>query len=158
MPTPIKTPDRLFDRTWRPGHPYRPRLSGRRRWGMIVLFLILSGLIGAYRYFTNANRVRAQAEQYLAKLTGGHASVRKATLSIFEGLRLDEVRVYTDQDKTEDSLIFSASTFLIHYSPAALLQGDIEATHIVAIDPRMRLTENVDTHEWNYALLHPRKN
>ena len=113
MPKPLQTPERLFDRTWRPGHPYRPRLSIRRRVVMIVLFLILSGLIGTYRYFTNENRVRAQAEQYLTRLTGGEVSVRRATLSIFEGLRLDDVRVYTDASKSDNALIFSASTFLI---------------------------------------------
>src|SRR3954470_1755095 len=118
MPKPLQTPDRLFDRTWRPGHPYRPRLSIRRRVVMIVLFLILCGLIGAYRYFTNSNRVRAQAEQYLSKLTGGTVSVRRATLPTLEGPRLDEVHVYTDPSKSEDSQIFSAATFLVQYSPA----------------------------------------
>src|SRR4051812_20950818 len=106
MPKPIKTPDRLVDRTWRPGHPYRPRLSRHRRFIMIALFLVLSGLIGAYMYFTNSNRVRAQAEDYLARLTGGHVSVKKASLSIFEGLRVEDVRVYTDASKSDDSLIF----------------------------------------------------
>src|SRR6478735_5969479 len=96
MPKPIKTPDRLFDRTWRPGHPYRPRLSFRRRMFMIVIFLILCSLIGAYQYFTNATRVRQQAEQYLAKITGGYVTVRNASLSIFEGLRLEQVSVYVD--------------------------------------------------------------
>src|SRR5438067_576795 len=157
MPKPIKTPDRLFDRTWRPGHPYRPRLSFRRRIVMIILFLMLCAMIGAYQYFTNANRVRQQAEQYLARLTGGNVSVRRASLSIFQGLRLEEVRVYVDPGRSDDSMIFSASTFLIEYSPAALLQGRIEATRIVAIDPRVRLIENVQTHEWNYSQLAPPK-
>src|SRR2546430_934082 len=157
MPKPLQTPDRLFDRTWRPGHPYRPRLSIRRRVVMIILFLILSGLIGTYRYFTNENRVRSQAEQYLGRLTGGQVSVHRATLSIFEGLRLDDVRVYTDAGKSDDSLIFSAATFLIQYSPAALLGGRIEATRIVAIDPRVRLSENVETRQWNYSQLQPQQ-
>ena len=157
MPKPIKTPDREFDRTWRPGHPYRPRLSSKRRIIMIVLFLLLCGLIGAYRYFTNSDRVRQQAEQYLTELTGGHVSVGGATLSIFEGLRLEEVQIFVDPSKSDDSKIFSASTFLVQYSPAALLAGRIDATRIVAIDPRVRLIENVQTHQWNYSLLTPRK-
>src|SRR6185436_12546380 len=127
MPKPLQTPDRLFDRTWRPGHPYRPRLSRTRRVCMTALFLILCGMIGAYQYFTNGKRVRVQAEQYLAKLTGGYVTVGAAKLSIFEGLRLDDVRVYVDPSKSADSRIFSAETFVIHYSPAALLAGRIEA-------------------------------
>ena len=123
MPKPIKTPDSLFDRTWRPGHPYRPRLTLRRRLIMVALFLILCALIGAYQYFTNATRVRQQAEQYLTQLTGGHVTVGKASLSIFQGLRLEDVHVSVDPNGTDDPTLFTAATFLIEYSPAALLQG-----------------------------------
>src|SRR5262245_54865236 len=144
MPTPHQTPEGLFDRTWRPGHPYRPRLSHRRRVTMTLLFVLLCMVIGAYRYFTNADRVRRQAEEYLSRLTGGSVRVGGATLSIFEGLRLDDVQVFVDPKQTDDTRIFSASTFLIQYSPAALLGGKIEATRIVAIDPHVRLTENPD--------------
>src|SRR4051812_40399022 len=112
MPKPLQTPDRLFDRTWRPGHPYRPRLSQRRRVAMVIVFVVLCATIGAYRFFTNSQRVRVQAEEYLARLTGGYVHVGGATLSIFEGLRLDDVRVYVDPRMTNDSLIFTASTFL----------------------------------------------
>ncbi len=157
MPDPTPTPDRLFDRTWRPGHPYRPRLSATRRLLMAIVFLILCALIGAYWYFTNSNRVRQQAEDYLSRLTGGHVSVGAANLSIFEGLRLYDVRVYVDPAKTEDSKIFSASTFLIQYSPAALILGRIEAHRIVAIDPHVRLIEDVKTHQWNYSRLGERR-
>jgi hypothetical protein len=153
MPKPIKTPDSMFDRTWRPGHPYRPRLTWRRRMIMVFLFLILCALIGAYQYFTNAARVREQAEQYLTKLTGGKVTVGKASLSIFQGLRLEDVHVAVDSNGSDDPTIFTAATFLIEYAPAALLQGRIEATRIVAIDPRVRLIENTKTHQWNYQQL-----
>ena len=124
---------------------------------MAMLFLLLCGMIGAYRYFTNSTRVRTQAEQYLAKLTGGHVTVGAARLSIFEGLRLDDVRIYVSPAKTEDTRIFRAGTFLIQYSPAALLRGTIEANRIVAIDPQVRLVEDSVTHQWNYSLLRWRK-
>ena len=158
MPDPNPTPERLFGRTWRPGHSYLPRLSRARRIVMLTLFVLLCGLIGAYRYFTNPSRVRQQAQDYLAKLTGGNVTVGDAKLSIFEGLQLDNVRVDIGDSNSEDSRFFSASKFLIQYSPAALLQGRVDATRIVAVDPRVRLVEDVSTHRWNYQALARRNN
>jgi len=146
----LPTPDRLLDRTWRAGHPFRPRLSVARRMIMWVFLLILVSLIGVYWYLTDAKRVRSMAQDYLSRLSGGHVEIGKATLSIFEGLRLDDVSIYVDERKEEDSLLFSASTFTLEYSPTALLTGNIEATRIVAIDPRVRVSEDVNARQWNY--------
>lgn len=153
MPRMFTTPDRLFDRTWRPGHPFRPRLSSGRRWGMAVMFVLLCAIIGAYWYITDSNRVRGMAERYLAALIGGPVNVDKATLSIFEGLRLDGVRVYVDDANRADSQLFSASSFIIEYNPRALFDGRIEATRIVAIEPRVYLAEDVPSGHWNYERL-----
>src|SRR6185503_20324838 len=150
------SPDRLFERTWRPGHPFRPRLSGGRRWGMTLLFALLCGIIGAYWYITDSVRVRGLAEDYLTQLLGGPVTVRDATLSIFEGLRLDEVRVYADRSGRPDSRLFAASSFIIEYNPAALLNGRIEATRIIAIEPRLYFAEDADTGAWNYDRLRRR--
>ena len=46
---------------------------------------------------------------------------------------VDDVQVFVDPKQTDDTRIFSASTFLIQYSPAALLGGKIEATHVDAV-------------------------
>src|SRR5947199_10328090 len=131
---PLPAPDRLFDRTWRPGRPFRPRVSLPRRWAMLCCFVFLSAIIGGYWYITDSNRVRQKAQSYLSDLIGGRVEIGKATLSIFEGFRLDEVRIYADADpksseQRPDSEIFSAATFKIDYSPRALLGGRIEATH-----------------------------
>lgn len=150
MPRMLPTPDRLLDRTWRAGHPFRPRLSVARRMIMWIFLIVLVGLIGAYWYLTDSIRVRSMAQDYLSRLSGGHVEIGKATLSIFEGLRLDDVSIYVDEHKQEDSLLFSASTFTLEYSPTALLTGNIEATRIVAIDPRVRLSEDVNARQWNY--------
>jgi hypothetical protein len=157
MPKTLTQPDHLFDRTWRPGHPFRPRLSQRRRWGMLLLFVLLCSIIGGYWYLTDARRVRAMAESYLSNLIGGQVRVGNATLSIFEGLRLDNVTVYVDSSKSPDSAIFSAQTFLVRYNPRSLLNGRLEATQIVAIDPHVWLTEDLDTGHWNYERLAPRR-
>src|SRR5689334_4869969 len=104
MPKPITTPDRLFDRTWRPGHPFRPRLAGRRKWLMSLLFLLLCVIIARYTILSDANRVRSMAQSYLSTFIGGRVEIGKANLSIFEGLRLDDVKVYAeDADAAGDT-------------------------------------------------------
>jgi hypothetical protein len=149
----FNSPDRLFDRTWRPGHPFRPRLSSGRRWTMATAFVLLCTVIGTYWFVTDTTRVRLMAESYLSTLVGGPVTVKEATLSIFEGLRLDGVKVFVDDQKRTDSQLFSASSFIIEYNPRALFAGRIEATRIVAIEPRVFLTEDVKTGHWNYERL-----
>ena len=80
-----------LDRRWRGGHPFRPRLSRQRRVLTMVLFVCLCAVIGGYWYLTDADRVRVMAEAYLSKVLGGRVEVGRANLSIFEGLRLDDV-------------------------------------------------------------------
>jgi hypothetical protein len=120
---------------------------------MIVLLLLLTAIIGGYLYITDSNRVRAMAESYLSKVLGGPVEVGSARLSIFEGLRLEDVTVRVDQSTSEDSVIFTAQSFVIKYNPRSMLKGRLDATQIVAIDPHVRLTENLDTGKWNYQRL-----
>ncbi len=150
----LPTPDRLFDRTWRPGHPFRPRISRLRRWSMFIILFLLCALIGGYWYITDASRVRAMAESYLSDLLGGPVTVGNANLSIFEGLKLDNVQLYAPRvPRTQDSLLFSASTFNLQYDAKALLVGKLAATKITAIDPRVHVIEDIDTGERNYKSL-----
>ncbi len=144
--------EQLFDRTWRPGHPFRPRLSPLRRWGMFCLLSFLLAVIGVYWYLTDSTRVRRMCESYLSQLTGGHVNVRHAALSIFEGLRLEGVSVRVDDAKSLDSQLFDVQTVLIKYNPESILSGNLQATQIVAIDPRVEICENLDAQSlrWNY--------
>src|SRR5450432_664451 len=134
------TPDRLFDRSWRPGQPFRPRISRARRWAMIVALFFLCIIIGGYWYITDSNRVKQMAEAYLSALLGGPVKV-------------DRVPLYVDASHSEESLLFSADSFLVQYDPRALLAGKIEATRIVAVDPRVHVTEDTDTGRRNYTRL-----
>src|SRR5689334_5328398 len=132
MPRALTSPDRLFDRTWRPGHPFRPKLSRTRRLAMLVLLLVLSTIIGGYWYITDSNRVRGMAQDYLSRLIGGRVTIGSATLSIFQGLRLYDVRVYVkdmpdraqptgspDGGDAGESLLFRAHSFLVRADPKA---------------------------------------
>jgi hypothetical protein len=144
------SPDRLYDRHWRPGHPFRRNPSAKRRWTMLLLFAFLCGLIGGYLYITDPKRVKELAESELTRLIGGHVTVGKAKLSLFEGLRLEYVNVYVDRSGADDALLFSANQFFVDYDPRALLTGDLKLTRIAAIDPTVQLIENLDTGRWNY--------
>lgn len=153
MPRSVTSPDRLFDRTWRPGHPFRPKLSRLRRLAMGLVLLLLLSIIGGYWYITDSNRVRDRAQNYLSRLIGGHVTIGKATLSIFQGLQLTDVCVYADETADEGALLFKAQSFLLRVNARALMDGRLEADQIVAIDPYVRLTENVDTGGWTHERL-----
>ena len=142
--------DELFDRPYRPGTAFGPRISSLRRWGMVFVFVLLTGVILTYWYLTDSRRVRSMAQNYLSQLTGGRVEVKNATLSIFEGLRLENVTVRATNDKLPDSVLFKAGTILIKYNPGSILSGGLEATQIVALDPQVFLCEDLDTGQWNW--------
>ena len=162
------SPDRLFDRPWRWGHPFARRTGRFRRWAMTALLLLLCAIIYTYSHVTDATRVRQISESYLSQLLGGRVVVGRATLSVFEGLRLDDVEVHAEPPQPEgeppmlgpaapDSLLFSAKTFIIKYDPKVMLGGRLEATQIIVQKPHVHLTENVDTGAWNWHRMFRRR-
>ena len=72
------------------------------------------------------------AESALSKLVGGKVKVESATLSIFEGLRLKNVRVYVDDPSKPQSLVFQAETFLVKTNPGALPKDLVYQAQTVA--------------------------
>src|SRR5438309_1924046 len=150
------SPDKLYDRPWRAGvHPFNRQLSAKRRWCMLAIFFLLCSIIGGYLFVTDSRRVKVLAEQELSRLVGGNVTVGRAKLSLFEGLRLEYVHVYVDDQARPDSLLFDANTFLVNYDARALLTGKLRLTQIVAIDPHVHLSENLDNGKWNYQRRHP---
>src|SRR5690348_10231471 len=156
MPRYSCNPARLIDRPWRSGHPFRPHPGRFRRIFMAVLLVFLTLIIGGYTYITDSNHVRQMAQAYLSKLVGGRVEIRGATLSIFEGLRLDGVEVHVDPEPGRpDSLLFSAENFVLNYDPARLITGQLESTQIIAQKPHvyLTLTQQHKEDHWNYARL-----
>jgi hypothetical protein len=153
-------PDRLFDRPWRPGHPFHPKSGRVRRLCTAGLLIFLCALIWGYGYVTDAQRVRGLAQGYLSSLIGGRVTIEKATLSLFEGLRLDGVRVYVDPSPDPndtasrfrpDALLFSARSLVVQYDPRSMLGGQLEAQQIVAEQPQVHLSRNLRTGRWNFS-------
>lgn len=136
MARPPGNPEQLFDRPWQPGHPFRPRLSSLRRWGMLLLLSLLLAIIFGYWILTDSGRVKALAESTLSRIVGGPVVVGDANLSIFQGLRLENVTVYTKPSKSADSMLFSAKTLWVRYDPRVMIRGKLEVTQILAIEPR----------------------
>lgn len=147
------SPDPVSRRCWRPGHPFNPRCGRMRRIAMFVLLVLFSLIIFGYNYVTDSSRVRLMAETYLSRLIGGRVEVGSATLSIFEGLKLEGVNVYVDNGHKLDSLLFSAQTFVLKYDVSKIIRGQLEATQIIAEKPRVHLTVNAGDHEWNFYRL-----
>jgi hypothetical protein len=117
---------------------------------ILALFVFLCAVIAAYSFLTDSARVRNMAEGYLSALSGDSVHIGGAELTLFEGLRLDNVVVRVNNRVDPNPILFSAESVQIKYDPAELLQGRLAADQIVAVDARVRLTEDVRTHQWNY--------
>lgn len=147
----LQSPSRLLHKTWRAGHPFPRRLSGGRRWGIGLLFVLLTLVITFYSWITHAAHVREMAESYLSQLVGGQVHVGRATLSIFQGLKLEDVRLYVKSPSPEDRTpLFEAQAVQLDYNPAALLEGRVDARRIIATGPRVVLTEDLRTGRWSH--------
>lgn len=139
--------DELLDRGLQPGYRSRARRSRLRRVAMPLLLAALLMIIGGYWHVTNSDRVRRMAERTLSRQTGGVARVESATISIFEGLRLRGVSIFSSESELP---IFTADTLTAEYSPASLVRGTLDFTRVVAVAPRVRLEQNLDTGNWNF--------
>ena len=126
---------------------------------MAVLLVFLSSVIASYWALTDPVRLRAMAQTYLSELVGGPVSVRTASLSLLQGLRLNDVTVRAPGAKgAADAEVFHADAIDIGYDPAALLRGRLVATRIVATGPHVTLVESTDAGGgWNYQRLRPRQ-
>ena len=133
-----------------PTPPPRVRRSLPRTLATLLLLIFLTSLIVAYAVVTDSRRVRAYSETFLSDMTGGAVTIGKAKLSIFEGLQLSDVKVYAGDGEGNQSLLFEARSISAGYNPKALLAGRIEATRVLALEPRVNLVEYVDQNEWNF--------
>src|SRR5579859_3328921 len=158
MPRYSINPTLLIDRPWWCGHPFRAHRGRARRWCMMTLLLVLGIIIWGYAYLTDPDRVRQMAESYLSERIGGRVEIGNATLSIFQGLRVDEVKVCVDPGADRpDTLLFSAQSLVLNYDPRKLIAGKLDATQIIAQKPHVYLTlsRSEQGDRWNYQRLAP---
>ncbi|MGF1632677.1 MAG: hypothetical protein ACFCVE_02405, partial [Phycisphaerae bacterium] len=132
-----------------------PRVSRLRRAFFAVLLVVLVGGIVGYWKLTHPDNIRHLAQQYLSRVTGGHAVVGHASLTLFEGLRLGDIAVYVEPDDPEP--IFSAKACSIEYVVPKLLLGRIEARRIVALEPHVSLVEDTQAGSLNLVTMLDRR-
>lgn len=138
----------------------RERRTWRRQLSMGILLALFVGIIWGYWTITDSDRVKAMAETELSKMVGGRVRVGAASLSIFDGLRLNDVEVHVDERWREDSKIFTAESLLVRVNLQALLHGKFEPRQIMAVRPQVFLCENLDVggdQRWNFRRLTPAK-
>lgn len=116
-----------------------------------LALVAMVALIAGYWFVTDRSRVRTFAEEKLSRVLGARVTIGDARLSIFEGLRLDDIRVSAGQDNVPP--IFEAKRLHVSYDPRSLFQGDVAAERVVAVEPRFRLVEDLDKKRWNFQLL-----
>src|SRR5258706_12537189 len=137
-----------MDSGLRPLAAVRQRSLRRHVW-MVVLFITLCTIIWGYWTITDSNRVRDLAKSMLSRLVGGKVKVGSATLSIFEGLKLKDVRVYVDDPSKPEALVFQAELFLVKTNPGALLAGAGRPRQDMRTSPRRALGRDLDKKKGN---------
>jgi hypothetical protein len=145
------------DRVWLPRHPLVRRVGRLRHLAMVILLLALWAIVGGYVFFTNENRVRSMAAEYLGNLVGGQVEIGGANLSLFEGLRLWDVKVVVPDGNGPQSTLLEAGTVFIGCKARDLLAGHLTASQILVVEPHVHLAEEMPGGTWNYELLGQRQ-
>ena len=122
-----------------------------RRFFTWVALIVMLTLIAGYIFVTDRTRVKTFVEQQTSRVLGATVTIGDARLSIFEGLRLDDVRVKAGEGNQPP--IFQAKRLHVSYDPRSLFRGDVAAERVVAVEPRVRLVEDLDNKRWNFQLL-----
>lgn len=141
---------------WHPGYPFRPGGGKKRTVISWACLGVLAGLIGAYAYATDGNRVKRLAEESLSDALGGVVHVGRARLSIFEGLRLDDVTISADNGPEEDCRLVTAQSVYVSLPWLHMARGDLSKTQIVMVEPHVYAASGGER-GWNFLRLHPRQ-
>ncbi len=131
-----------------------PVSVARRRMGKAVLALLLLSL-GWYWLNTRDEAIRRWAIEFVEEaMPGGvDVSVGWASFRMFKGITLHDVRISVPYDERldpqafdpEQRRIFSARTLRLVHNPWRLLFGGLRVERVVAVEPTIVLTQNVDT-------------
>jgi hypothetical protein len=134
---------------WHPGYRFAKRPGRGRKIRALLTLAGLVTLIGGYWYVTDSGRVRDYAQRALSEAIGGPVTIGRARLSIFEGLRLYDVRVFVDNKNLPDSQFFYAQSLQVSFPIAQLVRGDLSGATILAVEPRLLLASDADGGRWN---------
>ncbi len=108
----------------------------RRRVGLFLLAVLVMMMYAGW-FFTRSSHIRREAKRTLEALTGADVDVDEASFSVFEGIRLYNVRV---RIRGESFPFFTAEEVMLKHKPTTLLfEQRIEPTEIVCLRPVVNL-------------------
>ncbi len=136
--------------------PGRPR----KRWIRVLALLALAvaACAAAWFYFVvmSPTRLAALVQGELASYVNGRIEIGSVRLSLFEGVVLDDVRVY-DGPGREARLVAQARRVVAAHKFAPLLAGQFVVTGVEVLDAELRVRED-SKGRWNVAdLLRPQE-
>ncbi|MCH7814428.1 MAG: hypothetical protein IID40_10460, partial [Planctomycetes bacterium] len=155
----------------------RRSVHGRiRRAAGLVALLVLVAAVLAYRHYTDPQRVRRLAEDYLRELVGGSVVVSEARFSPFEGIHLSRVWIaepYEPTDRQErppapgqtapsgadasgagplaDAALLSCSSIHLKYRLGPMLLGRLVVSSIVATRPTLTIYRDTRSGRYNVS-------
>lgn len=130
-----------------------------------IAFVILVAGTFVYRYLTDAERVRAQAERYLSRFVNADVHVHAAQFSFFHGIHLAGVEVTQPQPaesndptgRPTEFVVFYCRDLLLRHDPALALLGRLAVNEVVAVNPTCSVVHDARTGRFNVdTLLRPR--
>ncbi len=127
-------------------------ISPFRRYASLVALLLLMLLIWGGWYITNPKRISRMSAALLSDVLGGPVTVGSARLSFSGTLLLTSVELRTA--KGPESLpLLEADQIEARFDWLSLLSGQLRATQLTAIRPKLFLIEDRVTGRWNYERL-----
>ena len=159
-------------------HAHHSRL--RRIMGLLGLLGLVSGIF-VYRHFTDPERVRLAALDYLQSLVRGTVSVQSAEFSLFDGVRLSGVSIAKPidpgngrqaqapdgngrpateaSDTSRPPPLFTCPSIRLRYRLAPALMGRLEVEEIVATAPTLTVHRDnqTDAQDFWRLLREPRR-
>ncbi|MCP4593301.1 MAG: AsmA-like C-terminal region-containing protein [bacterium] len=132
------------------------RPARRARWyGGAVVLMLLAGLALLGWRWTSPEQVRRRCVDYLERFTSGEVSIAAASFSLFDGIRLEGVRVTeppsTQQPAVSPLQFFECANVLLMHDPLALIRGRLTVEEVVAVSPVLHLIRSDDTGAYNLS-------
>ena len=132
-------------------------LSRARWWACVVALLVLDAGAVAYRHLTSPQRIRRQAQRYLADFVTADVSVDAAEFSFFSGIALTGVAVAEPEgvSNVNDGLAarrhnaFYCDNLLLKHDPIRMLFGRLAVAEVVAVNPSCTVIQDTESGRLN---------
>lgn len=121
-----------------------------------LLFILLGGIW--YTAITRDRAIQQRVVEFLQDATGCEVRIGSARFSLFGGITLRDVRIATPYKPEldpraidpDDRQIVSAESIQLIHNPWLLFLGRLRVEELIAVEPRIRFMQNVDTGAYNW--------